>query len=323
MSAPGTALTRPPSGNATAPASPGRWRDGFRAARWPYLFLLPTIVLYGAYTVWPTLSSLYYSLLDWRGLGEDRTFTGFSNYAQALQDDLFWRSLGVTLLIIVVTVPVRVLGALLLALLLNDPRLPFVGLFRTLFFVPVVATTAILGIVMNFVLDPSGGPVNSLLLSTGLRDAPIDFLGSSEAAPWSVMAVHVWKWMGITLVYWLAALQTIPRDVYEAAQIDGAGWTRTLVHVVLPLMRPFLAIITLLTAVETMQIFDLVQTMTGGGPFFSTLVTEVYIYQQAFGTASPRLGYASALGVLFGIATSIVAALMLLGTQFGRRRTHS
>lgn len=318
------------AGGTTTPLlpTPGRERrarPGARlwADRWPYLFLLPTVVLYGGWQLWPTVSSIFYSMLDWRGLGQDRSFVGLANFQRALHDDLFWKSLGVTLAIIVVTVPIRVLVALVLALVLNNPKLPFVGLFRTMFFVPVVATTAILGIVMNFVLDPSGGPVNSFLLETGLRDTPIDFLGSSGPALWSVMAVHVWKWMGITLVYWLAALQTVPRDVYEAAQIDGSGWFSTLRHIVIPLMRPFLAIITLLTAVETMQIFDLVQTMTGGGPFFATLVTEVYIYQQAFGTANPSLGYASALGVLFGIVTSVVAALMLLGTQLGRGRAHT
>lgn len=312
-------VRQPPVADGSRPRT--SLRNRLWQARWPYLFLLPTIVLYGGWTLWPTISSIWYSLLDWRGLGQDREFIGLANFQRALTDDLFWTSLGVTLAIIAVTVPVRVLASLVLALLLNNPRLPFARVFRTMFFVPVVATTAILGIVMNFVLDPSGGPVNSLLLQTGLRDTPVDFLGSSGTALWTVMAVHVWKWLGITLVYWLAALQTIPGDVYEAAQLDGSGWFATLRYMVLPLMRPFTAIITVLTVVETMQIFDLVQTMTGGGPFFSTLVTEVYIYQQAFGTGTPSLGYASALGVLFGIVTSIVAAIMLLLTQLGRRRT--
>lgn len=289
------------------------WRD-----RWVYLFLLPTLVLFGAYTVWPTISSIYYSLLDWTGLGQARPFVGLANYNQALADPLFWRSLGVTMLIIVVTVPVRVFLALVLALFLNNPRLPFAKVLRTAFFIPVVATTAIIGIVMNFILDPAGGPVNSLLASLGVQ--PIDFLGSSSTALWTVMAVHVWKWLGLTLMYWLAALQTVPNDLYEAAQIDGANRRQTFFGITIPVLAPFILIISLLTVVETMQIFDLVETMTGGGPFFSTLVTEVYIYQQAFATPHPEYGYASAVGVLLGVVTMLIVGLYLVLSRVASRR---
>ncbi|MET4783698.1 sugar ABC transporter permease [Glaciihabitans sp. UYNi722] len=289
------------------------WRD-----RWVYLFLLPTVVLFGAYSVWPTISSLYYSLLDWTGLGQARPFVGLANYGQAFGDPLFWKSLGVTMLIIIVTVPVRVFLALVLALFLNNPRLPFVRLLRTAFFVPVVATTAIIGIVMNFIFDPAGGPVNSMLASLGVQ--PIDFLGSSSTALWTVMGVHVWKWLGLTLMYWLAALQTVPNDLYEAAQIDGAGKRQTFFGITIPMLAPFIVIISLLTVVETMQIFDLVQTMTGGGPFFSTLVTEVYIYQQAFATPHPEYGYASAMGVLLGIVTMLIVGTYLLLSRIASKR---
>jgi multiple sugar transport system permease protein len=222
------------------------------------------------------------------------------------------------MLIIVVTVPVRVFLALVLALFLNNPRLPFARILRTAFFVPVVATTAIIGIVMNFIFDPSGGPVNTVLMSLGI--APVDFLGSSSTALWTVMGVHVWKWLGLTLMYWLAALQTIPKDVYEAAQMDGASARQSFTGVTLPMLKPFIIIITLLTVVETMQVFDLVQTMTGGGPFFSTLVTEVYIYQQAFATPHPQYGYASAIGVLFGIVTMLIVGLYAIGSRIAAKR---
>lgn len=285
---------------------------------WVWLFLLPTIVLFGAYTVWPAFASIYYSFLNWAGYGPERPFAGFANYQHAFSDPLFWRSIGVTLLIIVVTVPLRVLLALVLAIFLNDPRLPFARLLRTAFFVPVVATTAIIGIVMNFVLDPVGGPVNQVLGALGV--GPVDFLGDSSAALWSVMAVHFWKWLGLTLMYWLAALQTIPNDVQEAARVDGAGAVQRFRHITLPMLAPFVAIITMLTIVETMQIFDLVQTMTGGGPFFSTLVTEVYIYQQAFETAKPEYGYASAMGVLLGVLTLVIVGVAAIVSRLIGRK---
>lgn len=302
----------PPAGS----AAPRRRRR--RATPWVYVFLAPTIVLFGLYTVWPSISSLFYSLLEWRGLGLDRSFIGLENYRRLIGDPLFWKSLWLTVVIVVVTVPIRVGAGLLLAILLNNPRLPFAALLRTAFFVPVVATTAIVGIVMGFVLDPSAGPVNELLGLLGV--GPIDFLGSSDSSLWSVMAVHVWKWLGVTLIYWLAALQTVPGELYEAAETDGAGGWDKLRHVTLPLLKPFAVIIVVLTIIETMQIFDLVVTMTGGGPFFSTLVTEVYIYDTAFGAARPDLGYASAIGVAFGLLTILVLAGLTLVMRRAQRR---
>lgn len=291
---------------------------GRRSALWIALFLAPTLILFTLYTVWPSLSSIYYSMLEWRGLGQTRSFTGLENFARLLSDDLFWKSLGITLLIIVVTVPIRVGASLVLAIMLNNPRLPFAGLLRTAFFVPVVATTAIIGILMGFVLDPSSGPVNAALELVGR--GPIDFLGSSDTALGSVMGVHVWKWMGVTLIYWLAALQTVPRELLDAAEVDGAGAWQRLRHVTLPLLTPFTVIITLLTVVETMQIFDLVVTMTGGGPFFSTMVTEVYIYDTAFGDGRPDLGYASAIGVAFGVITVLLIGSLTALMTLARRR---
>jgi multiple sugar transport system permease protein len=294
---------------ATIAHAPGPPRSR-RVSRWVYVFVLPTLVLFGMYTIWPSVSSIFYSMLEWRGLGVDRTFTGLANYERAFSDPLFWGSVRVTVLVIVVTVPIRLAAALLLAIMLNNPRLPLARLLRTAFFIPVVATTAIVGIVMGFVLDPSSGPVNAALELVGMP--AVDFLGSSDTALSSVMVVHVWKWLGITMIYWLAALQTVPVDLYEAAAIDGAGAWRRFTHITMPLLVPFVVIIGMLTVVETMQIFDLVLTMTGGGPFFSTLVTEVYIYQQAFAASNPNLGYAAALGVLFGVFTVLVVGVMLL-----------
>ncbi|MFE6971340.1 carbohydrate ABC transporter permease [Isoptericola sp. NPDC057653] len=306
----------------TAVAVAGRTgRPPRRAASrtlWIWVFLVATIVLFGAYTVWPAIASVGYSFLGWSGYGPDRPFVGLANYERAFSDPLFWRSVGVTLLIIVVTVPLRVLLALVLAVFLNDPRLPFARLLRTAFFVPVVATTAIIGIVMNFVLDPADGPVNQVLGALGIQ--PVDFLGDSSAALWSVMAVHFWKWLGLTLVYWLAALQTVPDEVHEAARVDGANARQRFWHVTVPMLTPFLVVISLLTIVETMQIFDLVQTMTGGGPYFATLVTEVYIYQQAFETARPEYGYASAIGVLLGVLTLLVVGTAALVSRLAARK---
>ncbi|RIQ15745.1 sugar ABC transporter permease [Jiangella rhizosphaerae] len=286
-------------------------------ARWPYLFLLPTVVLFGAYTVWPVLASWWYSLLSWTGFSAEKTFVGLQNYRDVVADPLFWNSFKITMLFMVVTVPLRVGLGLLLALLLNHPRLPLQRLFRTAFFLPVVTTTAIVGVVMQFVLDPAGGPVNLGLQEAGLDG--VDFLGSSSTALWTVMAVHTWKWVGVTMIYWLAALQTVPRELTEAAQVDGASSWQSFRHVTLPLLVPFLVIITLLTVEQNLQVFDLMMTMTGGGPFFATEVIELYIYRWAFGSSPPQLGFASAAAVVLGVVLLVVGIGQLLGIRAARR----
>jgi multiple sugar transport system permease protein len=287
-------------------------------ARWPYLFLLPTAVLYGLYTLWPIGASWWYSFLSWSGFEGEKTFVGLQNYRDVLADPLFWNSFGITMLFMVVTVPLRVALGLAIALLLNHPRLPFQRLFRTAFFLPVVTTTAIVGVVMQFVFDPSDGPVSEVLQGAG---APgVDFLGSPDAALWTVTAVHTWKWVGVTMIYWLAALQTVPRDVLEAAQVDGASGWQSFRHVTVPMLIPFFVIITLLTIEQNLQIFDLVMTMTGGGPFYATEVIELYIYRWAFAATVPELGFASAAAVVLGLVLLVVGIGQLLGVRAARRK---
>lgn len=289
-----------------------------RGARfWIVVFLLPTAVLYGLYTLWPVLASWWYSLLSWTGFEQTKTFVGTDNYVDVLADPLFANSLRLTLLFMVVTVPLRVLAALAVAMLLNHPKLPLQRLFRTAFFLPVVTTTAIVGVVMQFILDPAGGPVNLGLQAIGLP--PVDWLGSPGTALWTVMAVHTWKWLGVTMIYWLAALQTIPRELIEAAQVDGASVWRTFRHITLPLLVPFLVIITLLTVEQNLQVFDLMLTMTGGGPYYATEVIELYIYRWAFANPVPQLGFASAAAVIFGVLLLVIGIGQLLGIRAARR----
>lgn len=290
------------------------WRD-----RWIYVFLAPTLVLHSLFTLWPIAASYYYSLLDWNGFDRAGNYVGLANYAEVLADPLFWNAFKNTFLFVFVTVPIRVGLALVAAVVLNDRRLPFANLFRTILFLPVVTTTAIVGIVMVFVFDPGGGPFNVLLLDLGVVRRPVDFLGSSANALWTAMGVHVWKWFGITLVYWLAALQTVPEEVYEAARIDGADPGQIFRYVTVPILVPFLIIIVLVTAVDTLRVFDLILTLTRGGPSFSTEVMEVYIYRWAFTASIPRLGFASAAAVIFGLATMLLALGQAAGLRYAQK----
>jgi len=284
--------------------------------RWCYLFMVPSLVLALMFTLYPIVDSWYISFLNWSGFTAEREWVGLANYREIIGDQYFWAAFRRSFLFMGVTLPIRLGLALGLAILLNDQALKLSPVFRTFFFIPVVTTAAIVGIVMTFVFSPFNGPVNKALLGTGLADRPIDFLGNPDTAIWTVMAVFIWKNLGITMIYWLAALQTIPAELYEAAKVDGAGAWTSFRRITVPLLTPFTIIITLITAVQTLHVFPIVQSMTGGGPFFASEVIEVYIYRAAFGEGGiPRLGYASAAAVFFGLTTLVIALLQGWGLR--------
>jgi ABC-type sugar transport system permease subunit len=286
-----------------------------RIQLWCLAFLLPGLVLGGLFTFYPMVMSWYYSLVQWNGFGSARTFVGLDNYRKLVHDGYFWAAFGRSFLFVVVAVPIRLGLALLVAIVLNNQALKLSKFYRTFFFLPVVTASAIVGIVMTFVLSPFHGPVNQALQHLSLIGSPLDFLGNSHTALWSIMGVEVWKDFGISMIYWLAALQTVPKEYQEAAAVDGANAWQTFARVTAPILLPFGAIIVVLTANNTLHLFALVQSMTQGGPYYATQVIEVFIYQT--GSASensggvPQLGYASAAGCLFGLAVMVIALLQL------------
>jgi len=296
---------------------PQRPRHGWKKTTWIWIFLLPTVVLYGVYTIYPIIASYWYSLVEWNGFDADQQFVGLSNYREVFADPLFWNSFKVTFLFMLLVVPARVLLTLLVAMVLNSPKLPLIGVLRSAFFIPVVTTTAIIGVVMRFILDPSTGPINSLLIKLG--GGGVDFLGDQHLALPTAAVLYIWKFFGVTMIYWLAALQTIPYELYEAARIDGAGTWQLFRHITVPMLKPFLIIITVLTIEETFHNFDLMYTLTAGGPYFHTEIIEIYIYRWAFAAPIPQLGHASAAAVVFGLLVAIVGAVQLWGVYAGRR----
>jgi multiple sugar transport system permease protein len=286
-----------------------------RVQLWCLAFLLPGLVLGGLFTFYPMVMSWYYSLVQWNGFGSARTFVGLDNYRKLVHDGYFWAAFGRSFLFVVVAVPIRLGLALLVAIVLNNQALKLSKFYRTFFFLPVVTASAIVGIVMTFVLSPFHGPVNQALQHLSLIGSPLDFLGNSHTALWSIMGVEVWKDFGISMIYWLAALQTVPKEYQEAAAVDGANAWQTFGRVTAPILLPFGAIIVVLTANNTLHLFALVQSMTQGGPYYATQVIEVFIYQTGFASENsggvPQLGYASAAGCLFGLAVMVIALLQL------------
>lgn len=308
-----TALRQPdPSGSPGAPKK-GLWQR-ILVNRWCYAFILPTLILAALFTFYPMIMSWYFSFLKWSGFTSDKTWVGLDNYRTLIQDDAFWAAFGRSFLFVLVAVPIKLILSLLVAILLNNQAMKLSPVFRTMFFLPVVTTAAIVGIVMTFIFDPFNGPVNEALQTTNIIGEAIDFRGDPRTALWTVMGVEIWKNFGIAMIYWLAALQTVPKVYYEAAMVDGAGKWGLLRHITVPILLPFAAIITLLTANATLKVFAIVQTMTEGGPARASEVMEVFIYREAFvGEAggTPQLGYASAAGVFFGVAVMVIALFQI------------
>ena len=288
---------------------------------WIYLFLAPTLILYGMYTVWPVIGTAWYSLLDWRGFQRRGTFTGLDNYRELFEDPLFWNSLKVTFLFLLIVVPLRFLFSLGVALLLNWKLFHFRSFFRTLIFIPVVTTSAIIGTTMNMFFDPSQGPVNIVLSAVGIMKEPIFLLGNADTVLFTAGIIWCWKWLGISLIYWIASLQSIPDELYESAHMDGANAWKAFIHITSPLLIPFGIVILILTVSDALRVFDLMLTLTRGGPFFRTDVIEIFIYRWAFGASSPRIGYASCAAVVFGGIFIIITVIQLLLRKINSGKT--
>ena len=190
--------------------------------------------------------------------------------------------------------------------LLNEQTLRGRGAFRTMFFLPVVTTASIVGIIMQFIWSPTGA-INALIQLFGVERA-VNFLGQAGTALPTVAFIGVWKDVGIYMIYWLAALQSVPRDVVEAAEIDGANKWKVFWKITVPIILPIAGVITLLAVINSLKVFDIVQTMTGGGPYFATDVMGTFVYRTAYESSvgMPRLGYASAAAMLFGFTVILI-----------------
>lgn len=288
---------------------------------WAYIFLAPQIIVFFIFSAYPIVMSYVYSFYEWTGIGPLNDFVGLANYQQLLTSPRFWNSAIVSIYYILGTTILGVGGALILAIILNDQKLNGKGFYRVIYFLPVVTTTAIVGIIMGNIFGINGF-VNQLLLNVNLIDKPIPWLTDPMLAVILLIVIGSWKGLGINMVYWLAGLQSIPNELYESAQLDGAGFWSILRHVTLPLLKPIAAVIILLSLVSGINAFDLVKTLTNGGPNFATETMDLFIYNFAFssqlGGGQVRMGYASAAGVLLGLFTFVIS--MIFGAaSFGKQ----
>lgn len=278
------------------------------------------MILYILFQGYPIITSAWYSLLDWSGMTMNATYVGLGNFKELLADPLFYNSVANSFKYMALSVPIQLVLSLVIAYILTSIIRRGATVFRTMYFVPVVTTASIVGIIMIFIFGGTG-PVNQLLSLLGIDT--INFLGDEKTALFTVVLIGIWKDLGTYMIYWIAALQSVSQDVYEAAKIDGAGKFRTFTDVVFPLILPIGGVIAVLCVIGSLKVFDIVQTMTNGGPYFATDVVATFVYRTAYSstTGSPRLGYASAAALLFGLMVVIIG-LVLNGvkTYFNKKR---
>jgi multiple sugar transport system permease protein/raffinose/stachyose/melibiose transport system permease protein len=286
-------------------AAPSRTRKITRQ-RAGYLFMAPSLLILGVFVLWPILQSLWYSLHDWTIGASTQPWVGLDNYTKLAHDPQFQRALGNTLVITVASTAVLVVVGLGLALALQTENIVS-RVIRSVFFFPTVISLTTVGMVWRFLLDPDIGIVGGVTKALGL--GAVNWLQSTTWALPTVIFVNVWKNAGFVMIVLIAGLKAIPAEYYEAASLDGAGRLPLLRHVTLPALRPTMLFVTFMVTVQSLQLFDLVYVMTGGGPLFhtETLVTKLY----SDGFANYETGYAAATSWVLFLVVVLVSALQL------------
>lgn len=288
---------------------------------WAYAFIAPAVIGTLLFVVYPIPGSLRYAFYNWEGIGEPTEFVGIRHFVDVASDPFFWGAFRNTLIYTAVLVPVQLVLALALALVLNNRRLRLRNLFRAVFFMPVVTSLVVIGVVLRFMFQAAAQNLPPFIYAAKIVNPTLGFLASPQWALPSVILVGIWHSFGYNLIFFLAALQSVPEELYEAATLDGAGrWTRFW-YITVPLIRPVGVIIVFLAVLGSMKVFDVVLALTGGGPYYASEVIQTYIFSYAFpsryspgATADPNLGYASAAAIfvnliLLGLTTLNVWAV--------------
>lgn len=304
-----TSRSRPPKTNFAARVFP---RDGtslFRSTG--ILFVLPSLALFATFVGYPLFHAIYLSLTASPGFGP-AVFVGGRNYQVLWHDPVFWQALRNTAVYTVVGTILQTALPLAVALLLREGWRGSLVL-RTMYFIPSIVSLTVSGLLWQFALSPESGPVNQVLHNIGLGSLARPWLADSTTVVPMVVLVSLWQSFGFMLLIFHAGLQNIDPALYEAARIDGAGRIREAWKIAVPLLRPVTELVVIINVIGGLQTFDVVYTMTGGGPIHDSESLSTYLYSLSFGNASgaePAFGYSAAIGIVLFVITA--AAVFLL-----------
>lgn len=281
-----------------------------------WLFVLPALVLVGLFVYVPVVENVRLSLFQWNAFSVTPKFVGLANYEALVADPIFWRALGNNIAYAVVSVICQVGGGLVLAALLEEFVAPrFRTLLRTVYFIPVTISLTVTALLFQFLYHPKFGLLNEVLVAVGLPDWAHAWLGESATAIWAIIAMSQWQSVGYLTVLFVVAMQKIPRELYEAAAIDGANKVQAFRRITLPLLGEMTSLLLILTVSGAFLVFNEVKVMTDGGPVNASQVLGTWLYRSAF--RNDDMGYASAIAtVLF--ALTMVAGIAQLRRAQGR-----
>ncbi len=282
-------------------------------ARKGWLFVLPATLFILVMSFYPMIEAFLLSLQT--GNGNQLRYGGFDNYARLLKDSTYKAALSNTFFYLIIQVPIMLSLALFLASLLNDKRLLGKGIYRTLIFLPC-ATSLVSCSIIFLQIFSNNGLLNSLMLNVGLIQEPIPFLTNAIYARFVIIITMLWRWTGYNMIFYLAGLQNIDTQVYEAARIDGASALQQFTRITVPLLKPIILFTAILSTNGTLQLFDEVRIMTGGGPGNGTMSISLYIYNMTF-LRVPKFGYASAMAYTIFL---MVAFLSFIQMKAGERK---
>ncbi|MBD2183954.1 sugar ABC transporter permease [Planktothrix sp. FACHB-1355] len=277
----------------------------------PYLFLFPALFLLFLTVFWPTFQAFYLSFTQY-DLTNPPQWVGLANFRRLWRDSLFWKTLWNTVLYLVAVVPILVVAPLGLAILVNR-KSRGITWFRAFYYTPVIISMVVAGIAWKW-LYAENGLLNQFLSAIGFKDG-IPWLTSPKWALYSVMAVTVWKGLGYYMVIYLAGLQSIPAELYEAAAIDGSDGIGKHWDITVPLMKPYLLLVAVISAISATKVFEEVYIMTEGGPRNSSKTIVYYLYEQAF--KSLEISYACTIGLVLFL---LILGLSILNLKLSQAR---
>jgi raffinose/stachyose/melibiose transport system permease protein len=277
--------------------------------------ILPAAAFYVAFVLYPAGSAFVLSLYDWTGIGHEKAFVGLANFREMLQSDEFWSALGHTVAFFVAIVAFQSTVGLFLAVQL-DARPRFHALYRLVLFLPVTLSLVNTGFIWQLMLSAQFGLVNPLLRAVGLGALARPWLADPATALPTVILVQAWQWMGLPIVVFLAGLQGVPRELLEAAEIDGTGRWARFRHVVFPQLAPAFTAITMLSFIRMFKVFDIVYVLEGptGSPLGRTSTLGTLIYSSAFGAGG---AYSTTFRMSYAMAVAVASSVLLFALSAG------
>lgn len=277
-------------------------------------FLLPGLLLYAVFMLYPMIDAIRYSFFDWDGASSTMNFVGLENYIQLTKDDIFLKSLGHNLLWVVLSLALMVVPTLVLAVLISRVK-KGKTFFRAGFYLPSVLSLAVVGVLWSKIYDPMMGPINVFLKTVGLDSLAKNWLGEPLFVIPALVIASTWAFYGLYLILFLAGLQSVDYSVYEAADIDGAGPISKFWHITIPSLRNTLNVVISMVIIHALKGFALIWIMTQGGPFYMSEVVSTYVYKAAF--SMNKVSYATAGSVVLGI----IVIAFTIGFNYYRERT--